>query len=202
MKGRPHYYSPTKTEYASLRFDLTADFSSLFGWNTKQVFVWVLATYPNPDANATAGTPLSQAIIWDAILQSPVQADPPRLATVLQRNPYGARDNSMASSKAAKKAVAKQKALTGSATLGRIRLRDQKPKYKIPDPSGHVAHLGNVTLEVGWNVQPWVGALAWTNRVWTIARWAPLQGGRSEAFALPGIKGAETVVGKGEVPSA
>jgi signal peptidase complex subunit 3 len=72
VRGRPHYYSTKKEEYAHIRFDLDADLSSLFTWNTKQVFVWISATWPN--ANATAremGVGPNEAVIWDAIYTSP-----------------------------------------------------------------------------------------------------------------------------------
>jgi signal peptidase complex subunit 3 len=43
-----------------------------------------------------------------------------------------------------------------------------------------------VRLELGWNVQPWVGALLWTN--WAdVGMWKGLDGGRSEAFDFPAI---------------
>lgn len=62
-----------------------------------------------------------------------------------------------------------------------------------------------MTLEVGWNVQPWVGALTWTQ--WANPglgrwRWKALVGGRSLGFEFPALKGgtkkkveAEGVVG-------
>ena len=59
-----------------------------------------------------------------------------------------------------------------------------------------------MTLEVGWNVQPWVGALTWTmpdGKSW--GRWNGVRGGRSRMFDLPALKGgkkaAETVVERG-----
>ena len=59
-----------------------------------------------------------------------------------------------------------------------------------------------MTLEVGWNVQPWVGALTWTmpdGNSW--GRWNGVSGGRSRMFDLPALKGvkkaAETAVERG-----
>jgi signal peptidase complex subunit 3 len=67
VKGRPHYYSTKKEEYAIIRFSLDADLSSLFTWNTKQVFVYVTAEWPDSrDANST-----NRAVIWDQIITSP-----------------------------------------------------------------------------------------------------------------------------------
>lgn len=71
---------------------------------------------------------------------------------------------------------------------GVLRLRGQKAKYQISDITGLLAERQNVTLSVGWNVQPWVGAL------W----WSPASGGvprtegtviRSAAFDFPPLKG-------------
>ena len=57
-----------------------------------------------------------------------------------------------------------------------------------------LAGRGNVTLELGWNVQPWVGALVWGRPGAAgipLARWEALAGGRSEAFEFPPLKGAK-----------
>jgi signal peptidase complex subunit 3 len=70
VRGRPHYYSTKKEEYAHIRFSLSADLSSLFTWNTKQVFVYVSASWP--DAKAENKTQLvNEAVIWDTIITSP-----------------------------------------------------------------------------------------------------------------------------------
>lgn len=71
-KGRPHYYSTKKEEHASIRFDLSADLSSLFTWNTKQVFVYVTAAWNEtgaPGGSVTAAP--NEAVIWDTIITSP-----------------------------------------------------------------------------------------------------------------------------------
>lgn len=44
-----------------------------------------------------------------------------------------------------------------------------------------------MVLELGWNVQPWVGALTWRGwRDWGV--WKGLKGGMTERFEFPGIK--------------
>ena len=68
-RGRPHHYSPRKEEHASIRFSLDADLSSLFTWNTKNLFVYVTAEWP--DADAPDGTPTNSAVIWDSIITAP-----------------------------------------------------------------------------------------------------------------------------------
>lgn len=90
---------------------------------------------------------------------------------------------------------------------GIIRLRNVKPKYQITDISGVISRRTNVTLEVGWNVQPWVGALAWTlHEGQALGRWKGIKAGKSKAFDMPALKvksvGSETVVSSGESPQA
>jgi hypothetical protein len=79
LRGRPHYYSTRKEDYANIRFSVDADLSSLFTWNTKQVFVYISAVWP---ANTTTATPgdielglkledENEAVIWDTIITNP-----------------------------------------------------------------------------------------------------------------------------------
>lgn len=90
---------------------------------------------------------------------------------------------------------------------GIIRLKNSKPKYQITDISGILSERTNVTLEVGWNVQPWVGALTWTlPEGMEIGRWKGIKGGKSEVFNMPALKGktasSETVAASGGTPKA
>jgi signal peptidase complex subunit 3 len=77
-RGRPHYYSKKEEQYAVIRFSLDADLSSLFTWNTKQVFVYVTAVWPSTNAShgsgdleAGVGQAVNEAVIWDTIIMSP-----------------------------------------------------------------------------------------------------------------------------------
>lgn len=70
VKGRPHYYSSKKEEYAILKFSLEADLSSLFTWNTKNLFVYVTAEWPAA-GGAAGGNVTNEAVIWDSIITSP-----------------------------------------------------------------------------------------------------------------------------------
>lgn len=72
VKGRPHYYSTKKEEYAIIKFSMDADLSSLFTWNTKQVFVYVTAEWPTGGGGAHSnGNATNQAVIWDSIITAP-----------------------------------------------------------------------------------------------------------------------------------
>ncbi|KAL9613263.1 MAG: hypothetical protein Q9167_002172 [Letrouitia subvulpina] len=185
VKGRPHYYSPKKEEYAHIKFDLDADFTSLFNWNTKQLFVWIMATYPASASASTRDQPpsFSQSIIWDTIINSETQKNPLNPLAYFSK-PAKAPPKSAK----ARKSALKSKDATG-VQPGIIQLKNSKPKYQITDISGKLSARSNVTLEVGWNVQPWVGALSWTladGQKW--GRWKGLQGGRSVSFDMPEIK--------------
>ncbi|KAF1363682.1 signal peptidase 22 kDa subunit [Lizonia empirigonia] len=167
VKGRPHYYSYKKEEYAHVRFDLDADLRTLFNWNTKQVFLYIKAVYPG-----TSSSPPSEAIIWDAIV--------PSVSAPWHQNHYTPPTSSKSKTPKAKPAP------PPSVPAGDLHLRNQRPKYQITDISGKLQSRRNATLELGWNVQPWVGALTWTN--WqTLGMWKGLDGGRSEAFEFPEI---------------
>ncbi|KAK6347081.1 hypothetical protein TWF696_007161 [Orbilia brochopaga] len=58
------YYSTRVNEYANIKFDLDADFESLYNWNTKQIFVWISASYGGDRY------PTNEAVIWDRIIDS------------------------------------------------------------------------------------------------------------------------------------
>ena len=102
----------------------------------------------------------------------------------------------------AKKTKLSNKKTEPELTPGIIKLKNSKPKYQITDFTGKLASQTNVTLELGWNVQPWVGALTWTSSEGKgFGRWQGLKGGKSQAFDMPALKGKsatqEKVIEKG-----
>ena len=164
------------------------DLTSLFNWNTKQIFLYITATYPSTSPSTI---PPSEAIIWDAII--PADNAPWHQNTYIHPTPKGVKPPKKTKSKSkakSKKDVGKPYPPGGSP--GIVKLAGQKPKYQITDVSGKMADRGNATLTLRWNVQPYVGALVWTNRQ-SFFRWGGLQGGKSEVFTFPSIKGAEGV---------
>lgn len=50
---------------ADLRFDLSIDFTPIFHWNAKQVYLYLVLEY------TTAANKRNEMIIWDKIIQSP-----------------------------------------------------------------------------------------------------------------------------------
>ncbi|PYH42686.1 signal peptidase complex subunit SPC3 [Aspergillus saccharolyticus JOP 1030-1] len=187
IKGRPHYYSTRKEEYAQMRFDLDADLTPLFNWNTKQLFVYVYATYPSHPSNASS-TALSHSILWDTIIPAP---ESPYTFDALRERFFGSKTQAGKKKVSTRKSAKPSNSQTRSkatAPPGVLRLRDQKAKYQIGDVSGKMAERENVTLSVGWNVQPWVGALWWSPGSGSVPRTNGAVG-TSKAFDLPVLKG-------------
>ncbi|CAG8900284.1 unnamed protein product [Penicillium egyptiacum] len=195
VKGRPHYYSTKREEYAQLRFDLDADLSPLFNWNTKQLFVYVYATYSSSDVPGSQ-VRVSESIIWDTII--PATPSPYSWEIlkdkVIALLPASVSSDAVAVAKRNAKRHAKSKSKSTKSKKealapGVLRLRGQKGKYQISDITGRLAQRQNVTLHVGWNVQPWVGALFWAPGTGA----APRTGGTivsSEPFDFPEEKAA------------
>lgn len=53
-----------------------------------------------------------------------------------------------------------------------------------------MAERSNVTLAVGWNVQPWVGALWWAPGTGAVPR-TEGKTGVTKAFSFPALKGSK-----------
>ncbi|EJT77180.1 hypothetical protein GGTG_07092 [Gaeumannomyces tritici R3-111a-1] len=178
VRGRPHYYSTKKEEYAIIKFSMDADLSSLFTWNTKQVFVYVTAEWPaaaeaaNANANANA---TNQAVIWDTIITSPSADHLSNLGPATL-----------------KKLIKSAKGKSIDPSRGILKLKNQRPKYQITHPSGKIASAADVRLRLHYNVQPWVGVLAWDQTHTELGPWATVKGGLSAPFPLPAIKVKET----------
>lgn len=168
------------------------DLTTLFNWNTKQVFLYLKAVYPS----SRASEPASEAIIWDAILAS--STAPWNQLHFVHPEPKTKSGSKKVLPKKSKKAQAAAKAagikdsdINLLYPRGELHLQNQRPKYQITDISGKLQNKTDVVLELGWNVQPWVGALTWTN--WQkLGAWEGLKGGKSEPFDFPWI-GAKKV---------
>ncbi|KAI1489287.1 signal peptidase 22 kDa subunit [Biscogniauxia mediterranea] len=174
VKGRPHYYSTKKEEYAIIKFSLEADLSSLFTWNTKQVFVYVTAEWPSSAAATTeegdAPAPNNTAVIWDSIITSPSADHLSNMPPVALR-----------------RLIESTAGRVIDPGRGKFKLHNHKPKYQITHPSGRIAETTDVTLRLHYNVQPWVGALTWDQSS-DLGLWKRLSDGASAAFSLPPVK--------------
>ncbi|KAM7221697.1 signal peptidase subunit [Rhypophila decipiens] len=180
VRGRPHYYSSKKEEYAVIKFSLEADLSSLFTWNTKQVFVYVTAEWPHtPSAIAAGNVTENQAVIWDQIITAPSSDHLANLGP--------------AAMKKLRKSAAGRSI---DPSRGKLIIKNQKPKYQITHPSSKIAETDNVILKLHYNVQPWVGLLTW-NQETDFFKWKKVKNGLSKKFTLPAIKTKKTEGQKG-----
>lgn len=188
------------------------DLSHLFTWNTKQIFLYITATYPSSSSSPTS--PPSQSILWDAILPHP---NSPAHHNHYIYLPDGVNsDYSRQGSRSDTKAGLKSKRGTSRDRTkdikktqdpqvpGLLRLQGQRPKYQITDPSGRLAERSNVTLELNWNIQPWVGTLTWfsagSESALSVSAWSRLlrylgtwnrleaEGARTEDFGFPSLQ--------------
>jgi len=103
-----------------------------------------------------------------------------KVTAILPESVTGKRKRATKRAKASKKEQKKEKP-------GVLRLRGQKAKYQISDITGRLAERGNVTLSVGWNVQPWVGALMWAPNGPVPRTEGTIVS--SDAFDFPALKG-------------
>jgi len=197
VKGRPHYYSTKREEYAQIRFDLDADLTSLFTWNTKQVFVYLTTNYPSgPNGDS------SEAVIWDSIIPAPTSLYSFSNLKAQYWDPRMNKKTAKASKSRNKKVSNDKKTTTDLTRPGVISLKNQKPKYQITDPSGILSEKSNATLQLSWNIQPWVGALIWDKGYLgsRVGAWDTDKDGRSRMFSFPSIKSKTEVVKDKEGP--
>jgi signal peptidase complex subunit 3 len=135
--------------------------------------LYLKAVYPSTKPDE----PASEAIIWDAIL--PGHSAPWHQNHYIHPSPKSTPKSKKSKSKGKSEEVSPH-------PPGILKLSSQRPKYQITDISGKLQNRTDVQLELGWNVQPWVGALLWNN--WQdLGMWKGLVGGKSELFNFPDI---------------
>ena len=148
-------------------------------------------------------------MIWDQIINSHSQTHPlypfQYFRDIYSPSKKPIKSKSKTNSKTKTKSKAGTKKVEEETVPGIIKLENAKPKYQITDITGKLADRENVTLQVGWNVQPWVGALTWTMPEGSeLGRWKGVKGGKSKVFNMPSLKGksasSETVVASGGTP--
>ncbi|KAL7410290.1 signal peptidase 22kDa subunit [Mrakia frigida] len=84
VMGRSRQFAEEQ-EYAFATFDVKADLTPLFNWNTKQLFLQLTAEYQ------TASTTPNSLVLWDKLILSPKQA---KLDVQNARNKYAFREPS------------------------------------------------------------------------------------------------------------
>lgn len=136
---------------------------------------------------------MSEAVIWDTII--PATSTPYSWQNL--KKVYAPEKKKSNSKNRKFDPVARSKS-TDLVKPGVLSLKNQKPKYQITDPSGVISERANATLQVGWNVQPWVGALVWDKGFLgdRVGKWGAGGVGSSEVFEFPPLKGTKTDVVK------
>ncbi|RDX55219.1 signal peptidase subunit [Polyporus arcularius HHB13444] len=80
--GNARRYSNKNQDFTFVNFNLTADLTPLFNWNTKQLFLYVSAEYENKQGVR------NEVVIWDRIVRRKEDAG----LSVAGRNKYVFRD--------------------------------------------------------------------------------------------------------------
>lgn len=82
--GKASSHSDRRTQdFVETSIDLNMDVSSLFTWNTKQVFLSIVSSYTSPNR------PENEVVFWDRIVRSKRQA---KVRVPNLRNKYGLRE--------------------------------------------------------------------------------------------------------------
>lgn len=80
VKNMPNYsVSRERNDLGFISFNLDADFSKVFDWNVKQLFLYITAEYQ------TANNDLNQVVLWDHIM---LREDDPKLFLRNQHTKY------------------------------------------------------------------------------------------------------------------
>ncbi|KAJ1755013.1 Signal peptidase complex subunit [Coemansia sp. RSA 1591] len=79
----PFDKSSRSAEYTRLTFDVDADLSSLFNWNTKLLFTYITADFSAP------GFDTNRVVVWDRIIRNERQA---KLRLRRHHNKYAVRN--------------------------------------------------------------------------------------------------------------
>ncbi|KAJ2916629.1 hypothetical protein MD484_g3789, partial [Candolleomyces efflorescens] len=88
--GNTRRYATKRQDLTFVDFNITADFSPLFNWNTKQIFLYLQAEY-----NSTVGVK-NEVVIWDRIIRRKEEAN----VNFVGKNKYNFRDLSTSFKKA------------------------------------------------------------------------------------------------------
>ncbi|KAG5438663.1 hypothetical protein PCK2_000932, partial [Pneumocystis canis] len=64
-----HAFRNLRQEYAFVRFNVNTNMTSLFNWNTKQVFVYAVASYAS-----SKHYPSNDVILWNHIIRNKTEA--------------------------------------------------------------------------------------------------------------------------------
>lgn len=70
VQRRREAYTERVVDLAQLKFDVEANLTSLYNWNTKVVYFYLKTEYDSPRTNKTdKGTKRNEIIVWDKIVK-------------------------------------------------------------------------------------------------------------------------------------
>ncbi|TFK27189.1 signal peptidase 22 kDa subunit [Coprinopsis marcescibilis] len=82
QSGQTRRYATKRQDLAYVDFNITADFTPLFNWNTKQVFLYLQAEFDDRKGVK------NEVVVWDRIVRSKDQAK----ISVIGKNKYNLRE--------------------------------------------------------------------------------------------------------------
>lgn len=150
-------------DQALFTFDVDIDLKPAFHWNTKQLFLMLIAEYESKKFG------LSQVVIWDKIIERldglPIESDNDGKKKVRDELKSKRRRQKEAEEARLARSENKKKITDNNY---RLTLKKEFLKYPLRDPSMEL--LGkNVTLKLLWDHMPLTGALYMSNRESTAA---------------------------------
>ncbi|KAK4689697.1 signal peptidase complex subunit 3, partial [Tremellales sp. Uapishka_1] len=131
QKGRLRRWGAKEEELGSLRFDLRVDLNPLLNsFNTKQLFLYLTATYTDDQSSA-----MNDVVLWDRII---TRGDTWDFRAVGKKLPRGG----------AKKG------------RGKVRVEEGKNKYPWREVSGSFRNIPSANLTLHYSLMPYVGVLS------------------------------------------
>ncbi|WVQ96534.1 hypothetical protein IAU59_003639 [Kwoniella sp. CBS 9459] len=131
-KGRLQRWGARVEELASLKFDLRTDLNPLLNsYNTKQLFLYLSASYVEENTGNT-----HDVVLWDRIIQ---RADLRDIRAVGNKVP---------------------KTRAGKKGRGNIRVEEGKNKYQWRNPSGSFRDVEYANMTLHYSLMPYVGVLS------------------------------------------
>ncbi|WVQ73373.1 hypothetical protein IAR50_002942 [Cryptococcus sp. DSM 104548] len=130
-KGRLNRWGAKPEELASLRFDIRTDLNPLLNsYNTKQLFVYLTATYEEESLSA-----VHDVVLWDRII---TRSDMRDIRAVGKQLPRSNRKKGR----------------------GNVRVEDGKNKYQWHNPSRTFQNIPTANFTLHYSLMPYVGVLS------------------------------------------
>ncbi|KAI9634708.1 putative signal peptidase [Dioszegia hungarica] len=130
--GRLRRWGAKEEDLATLRFDVRTDLNPLLNsYNTKQLFLYLTATYAEPTGD------VHDVVLWDRIV---TRADMRDFRAVTKKN--------------------QAQPARGKRGRGNVRLEEVKNKYPWKQPSGSFKGVATANFTLHYDLMPYVGLLS------------------------------------------